>query len=106
MRNILLLAALPLAFAACASKSPVADVVAAEAALAASGRIVIACYAVPACNTVAPKDKIKLAFDTAYDAVTAAQATADAGGSPSMTAASAALAALQDIVTKLPKTGA
>jgi hypothetical protein len=98
---------IPLALlAACVSpttpKPAVAPVSAAEATLAAAGRVILACYAVPACSAIAPKPKIKADYDTAYSAVTAAQTVADAGGSPDMTAASAALALLQADVAPLP----
>jgi hypothetical protein len=100
---------IPLALlAACVStptpapKPAVAPVSAAEATLAAAGRVILACYAVPACSAVAPKPKIKADYDAAYSAVTAAQTVADAGGSPEMTAASAALALLQADVAPLP----
>ena len=82
----------------------VATVSASEASLAAAGRVVLACYSVPACAAVAPKPAIKLAYDSAYTAVTSAQTTADAGGSPDMTAATAALSALQGLITQLPPT--
>jgi hypothetical protein len=94
-----------LALAGCATApTPVATVSASESVLAAAGRAVLACYAVPACATVAPKAQIKSAFDAAYTAVTAAQATADAGGSPDLTAATAALSALSALVAQLPPT--
>lgn len=99
--------------AACSSttQSPVATVSAAEAALAASGRAALAYMQLPPCGGTATlcsaptvKAQIKIAYDQAYAAVTAAQATADAGGSPDMTAATAALTVLQNIVTSLPST--
>ena len=85
----------------------VAAVSASEASLVAAGRVVMACYSVPACDKVAPKAQIKKAYDAAYDAVTAAQATADAGGTPTATAeaaAASAVATLQGLVAQLPKT--
>ncbi len=81
--------------AATTSTSAVASVSASQAALAAAGRTVLACYAVPACAAVAPKAQIKAAFDQAYTAAVSAQAVADAGGSPDLTAETAALTALQ-----------
>jgi hypothetical protein len=86
------------------SQSPIAAVVASEAALAAAGRAVLACYSVPRCASVAPKTAIKAAYDGAYAAVTSAQAIADSGGSPDMTATAGAMAALQGLVAQLPKT--
>lgn len=82
--------------------APKATVSAAEASLAASGRLILACYAVPACSAAAPKKTIRADYDTAYAAVTTAQAAADAGGSPDMTAAMAALSLLQADVAPLP----
>lgn len=96
---------LVLALTACASnptKPAVASVSAAEAALAAAGRVILGCYAVPACAAVAPKATIKGHYDAAYTAVTAAQGLADAGGSPDMTATAAALSLLQGDVAQLP----
>lgn len=87
--------------------SPVAsllNVVASEAALSAAGRAVLACYAVPACARVAPKPQLKAAYDQAYTLVVAAQASVDAGGTPDMTAATAAMAALEALVARLPVT--
>jgi hypothetical protein len=107
VRLVLLLAA---GLAGCgkpATTSPtpaVPDVVASEASLAAAGKVVLACYALPACAAQAPKAQIKLAYDAAYSAVTQAQTAADAGGSPNMTAAAAAVASLAQIVAQLPKT--
>lgn len=85
-----------------APQPSVAAVSASEAALAAAGRVVMGCYAVPACAAVAPKAKIRAAYDTAYTAVTQAQKVADAGGSPDMTAATAAMSELQGLVAQLP----
>ena len=104
-------AILAMALAGCAAKNTsVATVSASEAALAASGKVALAYMQLPPCGGPATlcaqptvKRDIKAAFDRASDAVTAAQAVADAGGTPDMTAASAALVALQDIVTGLPK---
>lgn len=109
MKRLVILAAL--AAAGCAAKnSSVATVSASEAALGASGRVAIAYMQLPACGGSATlcaqptiKASIRSAYDRAYTAVTAAQAIADAGGTPDMAAASAALLALQDIVTGLPK---
>lgn len=84
--------------------APKASVSVAEATLAAAGRTVVACYAVPACATVAPKSDIKRAYDGAYAAVTEAQTAADSGGSPDMTASVAALSALETLLTRLPRT--
>lgn len=84
--------------------APIVSVSASEAALAAAGRVVLACYSVPACAAVAPKPAIKVAYDNAYGAVTAAQAVADSGGSPDLTASTAALVVLQGLVAKLPPT--
>lgn len=88
---------------ACATPSPVAEVAASEAALAAAGRVVLACYAQPRCNAAAPKAEIKTQFDITDDALTAAQRFADAGGLPDLTAAAASLAALQMLVVQLPQ---
>jgi hypothetical protein len=87
-----------------APKPAVASVAASEAALAAAGRVILACYTVPSCLAVAPKAKIKAAYDSAYTAVTQAQTVADAGGSPDLTATTAAMTALQGIVAQLPQT--
>ena len=86
--------------------TPVAVVGGVQTGLAAAGHVVLACYAVPACEVKAVplKPQIKAAYDAAYSAVTAAQSEADAGGSPDMTAATAALSALQGLVAQLPKT--
>jgi hypothetical protein len=102
MRRILLACIL---LSACSSKpgTPVAAVSASEAALAAAGRTVLACYTVPACSAVAPKAQIKAAYDSAYAAVTQAQTVADGGGSPDLTASTAAMTSLQAIVAQLPK---
>lgn len=92
--------------AGCASSQPaqpaLAGVVAAEASLTAAGDIIIACYAVSSCAKVAPKAKIKLAYDAAYQSVTQAQTTADAGGAVDLTATTAAISALQALVATLP----
>jgi hypothetical protein len=106
---------IPLAvLAACAVQTPtttptqqsaVATVSGSEARLAAAGRAILACYMVPACSAVAPKPKIKAAYDSAYNAITAAQAVADAGGTPDLTATTAAMVTLQGLVAQLPKTG-
>lgn len=85
-------------------QSSVAAVSASEAALAAAGRVVLACYTVPKCAAVAPKPQIKAAYDSAYTAVTNAQTVADGGGTPDMTAATAAMSALQGLVAQLPQT--
>lgn len=82
--------------------SSVAPVSASEAALAAAGRAVLACYSVPKCAAVAPKPQIKVAYDKAYTAVTSAQALADAGATPDMTATAAAMSVLQGLVAQLP----
>lgn len=90
----------------------VATVSAAEAGLAASGKIALAYMQLPACGGAATlcsdpaiKAQIKSKYDTAYAAVTSAQAVADAGGTPDMTLATAALAALQGQVNALPTQG-
>ena len=79
-----------------------ADVVAAEAGLTAAGKTILACYAVPACASVAPKAPIKAAYDDAYTAVTAAQSVADAGGVIDLTTATGALSTLTGLLAKLP----
>lgn len=106
---VALLAAISLtALAACSgtpaqqTSSSKATVSASEAALAAAGHVIVSCYAVPACHTAAPVAQIKAAYDTAYNAVIAAQASADAGGTPDMTTTTAALGALQALVVALP----
>lgn len=81
-----------------------APVTAVQAALTAAGQVVLACYSVPACSKAAPKAQIKTAYDAAYDAVVQAQAVADSGGSPDMTATAATLAVLQGLVAQLPQT--
>ncbi|MDE2106743.1 MAG: hypothetical protein KGL39_56535 [Patescibacteria group bacterium] len=103
-----------LALAGCVSQQPpVAQVSAAEAALAAAGKVALGYMRLPVCTTGGPqacakpvvKAQIKTAYDAAYGAVTAAQTQADAGQSPDMTAALSALATLQSLVATLPKTG-
>jgi hypothetical protein len=76
----------------------VATVSATEATLAAAGRSAVACMATPVCSAPALKAQIKAAYDKAYNAVTTAQAVADAGGTPDMTAATAAIVALQNLI--------
>jgi hypothetical protein len=83
-----------------------ATISAAEGTLTAAGKAVVGCYAVPACNAKATapiKAQIKQAFDSAYGLVTSAQATADAGGSPDLTAMTAAVNALEAAMTQLPR---
>lgn len=80
-----------------------ATVSAAEGSLAAVGHTILACYKVPACDKLAPKDEITKAYIAAYTAITDAQAVADAGGTPDMTASTGALSALQGLVNALPK---
>ena len=90
--------------AGCSSTTPqssVAAVSASEAALAAAGRTILVCYAVPRCATAAPKVQIRTAYDQAYTAATTAQAIADAGGTPDLTATTAAMSALQALVAQL-----
>lgn len=94
-----------LALDGCASKtSPVAAVAAAQDSLNAAGKTILACYSVPRCNAAAQKPAIRLAYDTAYDSVTRAQAIADAGGTPNLVASTAALSALQALIAELPAT--
>lgn len=112
-----LVAAAAVALGGCATTSPAAtattapggnaaaaSVSALEAALTGAGQAVLACYATPACAAVAPKPQIKTAYDTAYTTVTAAQSTADLGGTPDLTAATAAMSALAALLGKLPPT--
>lgn len=106
---LLLCGALAAWLAGCAPKPGVpagnataASVSASEAALAAAGRVIVACYSVPACGAVAPKPTIKAAYDAAYASVTQAQGIADAGGTPDMTASVAAMSALQALIARLP----
>lgn len=95
--------ALILGLAACAAPpSSRSTVAASQVALTAAGRVVLACYSLPSCSSVAPKAQIRTAYDQAYTALVAAQATADAGGTPSMTAAAAAMATLQGLIAPLP----
>jgi len=92
-----------LGLAACAATpTPRSTVTASQVALTAAGRVVLACYSLPNCAAVAPKAQIRTAYDQAYAALVAAQATADAGGTPSMTAAAAAMATLQGLIAPLP----
>ncbi len=84
------------------ASATVATVSATQATLAAAGRVILACYSVPACATQAPKPRIKAAYDNAYAAVTAAQTAADAGGSVDMTATAATMAVLQGLIAQLP----
>lgn len=107
MRNTFVIIILSLGLVACGTSTTsreraLANVSATQASLAASGRIILACYTVPHCNAVAPKAKIKAAYGEAYTAVTAAQASADAGETPNMTASTAAMQALQGLVNQLP----
>lgn len=99
--------ALLLILAACATTTPkeraLATVSASQASLTATGRLILACYSVPRCGSAAPKAQIKRAYNDAYVAVTEAQKTADAGGSPDMTATTAAMSALQGLVNNLPQ---
>jgi hypothetical protein len=85
-------------------QSAIATVSASQASLTAAGRVILACYSVPACSSVAPKPQIKTAFDVAYLAVTTAQGAADKGGTPDMAAVMQALQALQALVASLPRT--
>ena len=112
---ILAVATIALLVSGCSStattqQKTVAAVSASQASLPAAGRVALACYSVPRCNSAvsAPlKAQIKTAFDTATDAVNASQATADAGGTPTATAeaaAASAVATLQGLVAQLPKT--
>jgi hypothetical protein len=101
--NRLLILSFAAALAACTStatnqQKTVATVSATEATLAAAGRAAVACMATPVCSAPALKAQIKAAYDKAYNAVTAAQSVADAGGSPDMTAATAAIVALQNLI--------
>lgn len=106
MKRIASLLVLVCSLAACATATPTtrSTVAASQVALTAAGRVVLACYSVPSCALAAPKAQIRAAYDQAYDAVTAAQAVADAGGTPSMTAAAAAMTQLQRLVAQLPTT--
>ncbi len=104
---VLAVATIALLVSGCSStattqQKTVAGVSASQASLTAAGKVVLACYSVPKCNAAAPKAQITKAFDTAYDAVVAAQKAADAGGTPDTTAETAAMAALQDLIAKLP----
>jgi len=120
MNRPILTAALLLSLAGCITScatsttpapSPLVTVVAAEYSLGAAGGIANAYVHLPLCTGAngpvcadpAIKAQVKQAYDAAYAAVTQAQATADAGGSPDMTAASAALSALQSAVATLPQ---
>lgn len=116
MKNIMAVAALA-ALVQCASQSGTpasgkAAVVAAEAAITASGQLAIGYMTLPVCGAPgAPalcaspsvKANIKTAFDNAYTAVTTAQTAADAGQSVDTVALNAAIAALQSTVASLPK---
>lgn len=103
--------ALAALLAACANQqSNKANVVAAEAELAASGRVALAYMRLPECGGTAKlcsdpniKANIKRSYDAAYDAVTGAQAVADNGGAPDMVAVQTAVATLQAVVNVLPK---
>jgi hypothetical protein len=113
---ICLVSGLALGLAACGTsqQTNIANVSASEAALAGSGHAALAYLQLPVCTgTNGPicsnptiKAQIKLAYDQAYSAVTAAQTVADSGGNPDMTAATAALTALQNVLLNLPKTTA
>jgi hypothetical protein len=103
--SAVILASFALWLAACSQPGPrpaAASVSASEAALAAAGRAVLACYTVPRCSAAAPKAQIKAAYDSAYISVTQAQTIADAGGSPDLTATTAAMSVLQGLVAQLP----
>ena len=113
MRLAALLAALALAGCAntaSAPKAPAAAVAAAEASLAAAGQVALSYMRLPPCgggtqlcSATALKAQIKAAYDAAYEAVVAAQAIVDSGGTPDMTKVQSALTSLQNIVTMLPK---
>jgi hypothetical protein len=86
--------------------SPKAQVAAAELSLTAAGRLALQYMGRAPCpqptGTLCADATIKLhirqAYDAAYDTVTAAQATADAGGTPDLTVAQATLASLNAVV--------
>lgn len=102
----ILVALIVLTLAGCAQKQDArATVSASQASLAASGKVAMAYLHLPVCPVSAPvcgtpsiRNQIKVAFDQATDALNAAQATADAGGTPDMVAATTALKTLQELL--------
>lgn len=103
-------ALLPVAVAACSGSQPAASVVVAEKSLAAAGRISLGYLQLPVCSgsngpvcgNATTRTQIKMAFDSADDAVKAADAAVQAGGTPNMTAVNAAIAGLQGVLASLP----
>lgn len=111
MRRMTIAAALSLAvLSACSGTQPAASVVVAEKSLSAAGRISLGYLQLPVCSgsngpvcgNPTTRTQIKLAFDSADDAVKAADAAVQAGGTPNMTAVNAAIAALQGVLSSLP----
>jgi hypothetical protein len=94
-----------------AQSAALPTVVAAEAALAASGKIVLAYTTLPVCvgqQTAGCHDPVvashvRQVYDQAYTDVTQAQAIADAGGTPSTVIMTASLQALQQLAAVLPQ---
>lgn len=90
-----------LALAGCTASNPRAQVSAAQAALAASGKVALTYMHMPTAKP-AVKAQIKTAYDTAYAVLVAAQADADAGRPVDTAAINAAIAVLQAVIVTLP----
>lgn len=93
--------ALPLAFAACTKPVPPSDVYALASALTAAEHAAMGYLSLPVCpqataicSDPAIRNKIKLADQTAYQSVKAAEAGAAAGDSVAVTTAMAAVSGL------------
>jgi pyrimidine deaminase RibD-like protein len=112
MRHVALLGLLLLT--ACPGSTVKAQVAALESGLTAAEKIADAYVKLPRCGSAGAtsicSDPIKVsqigqADNTAFAAVDAARISAEAGGTPDLTAATAAMAALNALVVTLPKQG-
>ena len=90
-----------LALAGCTASNPRAQVSAAQAALAASGKVALTYMHMPTAKP-AVKAQIKTAYDTAYAVLVAAQEDAKAGRPVNTVAIGAAIAALQAVIATIP----
>jgi len=112
MRRLLLVSALGL-LAACSTNNTKATVAALESGLTAADDVALGYLTLPVCNgTNGPvcgnatiRAQIKLAAADAYSTVKAAEGVAAAGGTPDTAAATAAIAALQSLLTANVVTG-
>jgi hypothetical protein len=90
--------------------SPLVTIVATETGLTAAGTLAMNYVTLPICTGAngplcadpTIKAQVKNAYDMAYDAVTAAQTVADAGGTPDLTAATAAVTVLKNLLATVP----